>query len=140
MELEWLASGSRADGSYPFAIEEAAEGESPLRIDARPLIAEVVAEVRRGRDAAVVARRFHATVAGMVARVCSRLRERTGLGVVALSGGGFQNALLTEEVVDLLERDGFRVYRHRRVPPGDGGLSLGQLAIAAVQDRLPRTE
>jgi hydrogenase maturation protein HypF len=140
MELEWLASGSRADGSYPFAIAEATDGESPLRIDARPLIAEVAAEVRRGRDAAVIARRFHATVADIVARACSRLREQTGLGVVALSGGVFQNALLTEGVVDRLEGDGFRVYRHRRVPPGDGGLSLGQLAIAAVQDHRPRNE
>jgi hydrogenase maturation protein HypF len=52
--------------------------------------------------------------------------------VVALSGGVFLNALLTSEVSARLGRDGFRVYRHRLVPPNDGGLSLGQLAVAAV--------
>ena len=53
-----------------------------------------------------------------------------------LSGGVFMNALLTEESVAGSTRDGFRVYRHRRVPPNDGGLSLGQLAVAAAwQDR-----
>ena len=57
---------------------------------------------------------------------------------MVLSGGVFQNSLLTVEVIERLERDGFRVYRHRSVPPGDGGLSLGQLAIAAAAG-LPST-
>ena len=83
----------------------------------------------------MIARRFHSTLVEIVAQVCRRLRQQTGLEVVVLSGGVFQNALLTTEVIARLERDGFRVYRHRRVPPGDGGLSLGQLAVAAVPGR-----
>ena len=67
-----------------------------------------------------------------MAQVCCRVRQRSGLTVVVLSGGVFQNTLLTAEVIARLERAGFRVYRHRRVPPGDGGLSLGQLAVAAA--------
>ncbi len=57
---------------------------------------------------------------------------RSGIEAVVLSGGVFQNALLTTLTVAALEREGFRVYRHRRVPPGDGGLSLGQVAVAAA--------
>ena len=56
----------------------------------------------------------------------------SGIDVLVLSGGVFMNVLLTCEVVTRLESDGFRVYRHCRVPPNDGGLSLGQLAIAAA--------
>ena len=71
----------------------------------------------------------------MVAQVCGRVRQDTGLNVVATSGGVFQNALLATEVAARLGRDGFHVYRHRRVPPNDGGLSLGQLAMAAANKR-----
>jgi len=65
--------------------------------------------------------------------VCLRLRQATGLETVVLSGGVFLNALLTQETVAGLEQEGFRVYRHRRVPPNDGGLSLGQLAVTAAR-------
>jgi hydrogenase maturation protein HypF len=133
MELEWLASGSLAEGAYPFDLMEPDGEDAPILIDVRPLICEVVAEARRGGDAATIGRRFHGTAVEVVARVCARLRERSGPTVVALSGGVFLNAMLTNGVVDRLERDGFRVLRHRRVPPGDGGLSLGQLAIAAAR-------
>ena len=68
---------------------------------------------------------------GVINRVA---RHETGIGAVALSGGVFLNALLTTEAVDRLSGDGYRVYRHRLVPPGDGGLCLGQLAIAASTD------
>ena len=62
------------------------------------------------------------------------LRERSGLGTVALSGGVFQNLLLLGQVVDLLEEAGFRVLTHSRVPPNDGGISLGQAVIAGARD------
>jgi hydrogenase maturation protein HypF len=127
VELEWLASGVAPDGAYPFDL-----GGSPLVVDTRPIIRAVVADVARGGGAALVARRFHSTMVDMIAAVCGRLRVETRLGVVTLSGGVFLNALLTTEVSARLAADGFRVYRHRLVPPNDGGLSLGQLAIAAA--------
>jgi hydrogenase maturation protein HypF len=137
MELEWLALTVPLEGAYPFNIDEARERErstASLMIDPRPLVAEIVAELVRGREPATIARRFHSTVVEIVAQVCARLSRQTQLKVVALSGGVFQNALLATEVAARLERDGFEVYRHRRVPPNDGGLSLGQLAMAAAQD------
>jgi hydrogenase maturation protein HypF len=68
--------------------------------------------------------------------VCGRLCEQTGLGTVALSGGVFQNQLLTGRVVSGLADSGFRVLVHCRVPCNDGGISLGQAAIAGAVDRL----
>jgi len=104
----------------------------PLIVDTRPIIRAVAEEASDGVPAARVARRFHSTMVDLVAEVCGRLRLATGVESVALSGGVFLNALLTSEVGARLARDGFRVYRHRLVPPNDGGLSLGQLAVAAA--------
>ena len=134
MELEWLAEQVPAACVDPFDFDIVDNGErrGPLEIDTRPLIAGVTAALSRGRDAAIVARRFHSTVVAIVLQVCARLRRQTGLHAVVLSGGVFQNALLLSEVSARLEREGFRAHRHRRVPPGVGGLSLGQLAVAAA--------
>jgi hydrogenase maturation protein HypF len=131
MELECLASESPPAGEYPFAVDEGTV-DAPLVIDMRPLIAAVAADVRRSTSSAVIARRFHSTLVTMTLEVCERLHEQTGIDAVALSGGVFINALLLEGVVLRLEAAGFRVYRHRHVPPNDGGLCLGQLAIAAA--------
>jgi hydrogenase maturation protein HypF len=104
---------------------------SPLSIDTRPLIRAVARDVRSSVRPAVIARRFHSTIVEMIAAVCDRIREESQLERVVLSGGVFLNVILTTEVVARLASDGFRVYRHRLVPPNDGGLCLGQLAIAA---------
>jgi hydrogenase maturation protein HypF len=130
IELEWLATTVAAAAAYPFEVSPA--GEGPLVIDTRPLIRAVADEARRGVDAARIARRFHSTLVEVIAAVCGRLRRTTGLETVVLSGGVFLNALLTREVVERLGVEGFQIYRHRLVPPNDGGLSLGQLAVAAA--------
>jgi hydrogenase maturation protein HypF len=131
VELEWLATEAEPDGAYPFAVGE--ETGAALVVDTRPLIVAVAEEAGKGVGAAVIARRFHTTVVDLIADVCGRLRKTTGLEAVVLSGGVFLNALLTCEVNTRLGGESFRVYRHRLVPPGDGGLSLGQLAVAAAR-------
>jgi len=135
IQLEYLASQVPADGSYPFAIEEEwgdGSTEPVLIIDTRPLIFAIAEDKMRGSAPATIARRFHSTLVNLIADVCRRLREATGLTSVVLSGGVFLNTLLTVEVIAQLETKGFRVFRHCRVPPNDGGLSLGQLAVAAA--------
>ncbi len=130
VELEWLASGATADGNYPFELIQSPAGTV---IDTRPLINSVNRDATGGLSAAVIARRFHSAVVEIIAAVCGRLRAETAIGEVVLSGGVFLNALLTGETVARLVGDGFRVYRHRLVPPNDGGLSLGQLAVACAR-------
>jgi len=90
------------------------------------LVAAVLADVHAGVAPPVVAARFHNGLAAVVTEVCGLIRRDTGLDTVALSGGVFQNVLLVERCVTGLEAAGFRVLTHRRVPPNDGGVSLGR--------------
>jgi hydrogenase maturation protein HypF len=136
MELEWQASDVVPDRSYPFGLETVAEGgrsDRTIVVDTRPLIRAVACDSSLGVEAARIARRFHSTMVGIIVTVCNCLRQATGLSTVALSGGVFANALLTAEAEARLRADGFQVYRQTLVPPNDGGLSLGQLAIAAAR-------
>ncbi|MFE1287128.1 carbamoyltransferase HypF [Streptomyces sp. NPDC058751] len=140
MELENAALGDLAgpladderNDAYRFMLRAVRQDPgAPLVADPAPVLAAAVADVGAGVGAGPVARRFHRAVTGLVLEVCTVARRRTGIGTVALSGGVFCNALLTEACGTLLERDGFTVLRHRRVPPNDGGLALGQLIVAA---------
>lgn len=131
MELEWLATGQIPDGSYSLGFDRTSSG-SLLEIDTRQLVRDVADDMRRGTDRRRVARRFHSTMVKLIAAVCVQIREESGLDRVVLSGGVFSNVLLTRETVACLTDDGFCVYRHQLVPPNDGGLSLGQLAVAAA--------
>lgn len=120
------AADPRETGSYVFPLE------GPL-VDPRPALAALVADRRRGVGAATLAARFHNGVADMVVAVCRDLREESGLSEVALSGGVWQNLLLLGRTVPALEADGFDVLVHRQVPTNDGGLALGQAAVAAAR-------
>ena len=135
-ELEGLATDAAPDGSYPFVVDPGHPGGAPephLIVDTRPLVRAVAADVAAGASAARISRRFHTTLVDLVADVCGRIRAATGVGTVVLSGGVFLNALLTSEVCVRLGAAGFQAYRHRLVPPNDGGLSLGQVAVAAAR-------
>jgi hydrogenase maturation factor HypF (carbamoyltransferase family) len=135
VELEGLAAGEKLDGTYPFELEEEAGRVpgNPVRIiDTRPLVGAIARDAKAGVNAARIARRFHTTLVGMVAKVCRRVRAESGHDAVVLSGGVFLNTLLAGEVCTKLRADGFRVYRHPLVPTNDGGLSLGQVAVAAA--------
>jgi hydrogenase maturation protein HypF len=129
MELEWLAAEAPRDGSYPFALTADLD---PIVVDTRPLIGALASDCRQGVPPPRVARRFHETVVDIIEAVCSALRRTSGLDLVVLSGGVFQNGLLSAAATARLSEAGFRVYRHRRVPPNDGGLAFGQLAVAAA--------
>jgi hydrogenase maturation protein HypF len=134
MELEWLAEKTDADGVYPYELSTTASGsrDTPLVVDTRPLIRMVAKQAARGVEAPFIARRFHSTLTEIIAAVCARLREATGIEVVVLTGGVFANSLLNRAVSARLTSHRFRVYRHQQVPPGDGGLCLGQLAVTAA--------
>jgi hydrogenase maturation protein HypF len=101
--------------------------------------ARVLLAVLDDRDAGVpiptIAARFHNTIVAALLEWAAVARERTGLRDVCLSGGCFQNALLLERSVQGLADAGFRVHRHRLVPPNDGCVALGQLVVAAAMRR-----
>ena len=97
------------------------------------LVAAAAEDLLRGTEPAVVAARFHNGVSDLVVATCRRLRTSTGVATVALSGGVFQNLLLLRRTVDHLAADGFRVLTHSRVPTNDGGISLGQAAVAVAR-------
>jgi hydrogenase maturation protein HypF len=140
VELEWLATEAAPEEGYPFEVLETSVGnpsEATLIVDTRPLIRAVAADAARPTESARIARRFHSAVVEIIAVVCGRLRATTSHGTVVLSGGVFLNALITGEVSARLAGAGFQVYRHRMVPPNDGGLSLGQIAIAAARCAAP---
>jgi hydrogenase maturation protein HypF len=126
MELEMLADPA-ARSAYPFALKMV---EGVLVFDPRPLVRALVDAVVGGEEPAACAGHFHVTLAEMVRQVCLVLRARREINTVALSGGVFQNALLTTLVRERLERAGFSVLSHSLVPPNDGGIALGQAVVA----------
>ncbi|MBI4277293.1 MAG: carbamoyltransferase HypF [Armatimonadetes bacterium] len=129
--LEHLARQAPPASSYPFPVE----GDE---LDFRPLLHAVAEDRARGRDAGAIARAFHEAVAAGVARVCLRWGEETGARRVALSGGVFQNALLLTRVGEMLSaHGGLEVWVNQNVPTNDGGISLGQAAVAAVASGEP---
>ncbi len=117
-------SAERATELLPF--EAPVEEERIFTIDPAPLIAYLL---HRPADSSVgeLALLFHQAISQAAFEGARRMRESTGMGRIALSGGVFQNLLLRELLVPLLKQDGFEVYLNERVPPGDGGLSLGQV-------------
>jgi hydrogenase maturation protein HypF len=123
IELEGLSRGVDAgDDGYAFDFDGGV-------IDPAPVLARVIADRRAGESAGVIGARFHHAVADVIVRIACAEREPT----VALSGGVFQNALLLRLTVEGLRRQGFLVISHRRVPPNDGGIALGQLLVANSQ-------
>ncbi|PWK74796.1 hydrogenase maturation protein HypF [Streptomyces sp. CG 926] len=137
IELEGAALGAHpADPGpgYAFGLRAAPDPDAgPVTADPAPVLAAVVADVRAGTGPALIAARFHSSVAALVATLCADARERHGLDTVALTGGVFANTLLSAECARRLRAAGFTVLRHGRVPPNDGGLSLGQLMVAAAR-------
>ncbi|WP_263247102.1 carbamoyltransferase HypF [Saccharopolyspora rosea] len=130
IELEQLADRSER-GGYPVSVT----GDDVLRVDGGDLVRGAVEDLDAGTPPATAAARFHNGLAAAVAEVCARLAGTTGVLAVALSGGVFQNMLLLQRTVALLERRGLRPLVHSRVPPNDGGISLGQAVVAGARDR-----
>ena len=127
LALEWnLALDDGEAGSYPF---ELGAGSACPEADLRPLVRAAALDVAGGVAAAVVSARFHNAMADVaVAQLRHATGTQAGLPVV-LTGGCFQNAELVERVERRLAGERV-VLRHGRVPPGDGGVALGQVLVA----------
>lgn len=127
IELEQCADPAET-GAYPATLS----GTTGFTVPGGEIVDAVVSDLRAGVPVPVIAARFHNGVAALVVDAASRIRSETGIGTVALSGGVFQNMLLLDRAVSGLTDAGFDVLTHHRVPPNDGGISLGQAAVATA--------
>ena len=138
IEFEALADPCE-QGAYQFEISDQAPATSdqspspiphPLSLSPHPLIAALIADVLKGVPIPTISARFHNGAADMIQRVCQKMRQSFGVSEVVLSGGVWQNIVLLKKTRERLQMDGFDVYVHRQVPANDGGLALGQAAVA----------
>ncbi|HSN75768.1 MAG TPA: Sua5/YciO/YrdC/YwlC family protein, partial [Anaerolineae bacterium] len=132
MALEYAAEASE-EGAYPIFLVSSSSPSfpsAPLLLDWQPLIEALVQDLRTGVPAGVLAGRFHNGLAAAIVAVAQAI----GQPRVALTGGCFQNRLLLERTASRLRQAGFDVLLHRHVPPNDGGISLGQVAVAAARE------
>lgn len=138
MELEAMAESYRlSDDEMPYAFSITEQSSGLLYLDSSPMWEALLEDLAQQSSVARMAARFHYGLAKAIRDMIARLREPGAAGfsvdTVALSGGCFQNKLLFEAVVRLLESDGLTCLSHAKVPTNDGGLALGQAAIAAAR-------
>jgi hydrogenase maturation protein HypF len=124
MALEAIAD-ENCEENYDFEVNE------QMLLDLRPMIKQIVSDVRENRKPSIISAKFHNTIGVALLATAKQARERTKLNTVAISGGVFCNRYLSNRLIRLLKEDGFEVLFHREVPSNDGGISLGQAAIAA---------
>jgi hydrogenase maturation protein HypF len=130
MALEWAADPAER-GTYPvhYRAEWPGAAGGGAILDWAPLVSAVLEDLDRGAERGAIAARFHNALVDAAVRVAREVGEAR----VALSGGCFQNRILTERLADALERNGHQTLLHRLVPPNDGCISLGQAVVAAAR-------
>jgi len=119
MMLEFVAD-NKYTGCYTFKVRD----NQKLIIEWAPMVKEIIDDVRNKVSPSTISAKFHNTLANIIFTVAEKMARKK----IILSGGCFQNALLTERAIDLLQSKEFKVYWHQRVPPNDGGIALGQVA------------
>ncbi|MBL7075366.1 carbamoyltransferase HypF, partial [candidate division KSB1 bacterium] len=129
VELENVISdsGSVIRDPYSFKIDKSAR---KLIILTGPIIKQVVQDLQKGSGIGIISQKFHDVLVRIFEEVAEELRLRTRIDKIALSGGCFQNIYLLTHLKEKLEGSGFTVYTHSKVPPNDGGISLGQAVVA----------
>jgi hydrogenase maturation protein HypF len=122
IEFEALADPDE-EGIYPFEFK----GNTLI---SGSVLQSVIADIHAGTPLPVISARFHNGLANIILEICQVMRREFKVDQVALSGGVWQNMTLLKKTIQLLNGADFAVYTHRQVPPNDGGLALGQAAIA----------
>jgi hydrogenase maturation protein HypF len=136
MELEFALEASPTPEAYDLPLRPPhaprATQQAPFLLDWSPMIEALLADLKRGLPTSQISARFHNALVEAIVAVARQI----GQPRVVLSGGCFQNRYLTERTIQRLREEGFRPYWHQRVPPNDGGISLGQVVAALRQTRL----
>jgi hydrogenase maturation protein HypF len=127
--LAWdVIADAAEEGRYDFDLDRS---QSPWTLDLRPMVRQVVDDATRDTAAAIISARFHNTIAAATVAMVRAAVAAHGALPVVLTGGCFQNQRLAEGVLRELGGE-FSVYLHERVPPGDGGIALGQVVVAGA--------
>jgi len=145
MELEFAAEKISTTDAYTVEVREPTEkavadrqrtpkGGGPWCIDWAPVVAELLQDRTSGASKELMAAKFHNSLAAAVVEVAIRV----GIPAVVLSGGSIQNRYLTEKTIEALRTRGFRPYWHQRIPPNDGGISLGQIVASSMMGECVR--
>ena len=129
IELEMAISSAQEGNGYP--LELMCEGDGWI-IGTRALFKSIITDLRRNVTVGEISHRFHDGLVNAFVRIAALLRDQTALNRVCLSGGTFHNVYLSQQLESQLCKAGFEVFSHHEVPPGDGGLSLGQAVVAAT--------
>jgi hydrogenase maturation protein HypF len=132
MELEFAIGSEETDQAYPFEISDYTDPQdpdtqAPVIVDWEPFVRGILRDVQDGIPPPKISRKFHNTLVEVIVAVARRVSKKR----VVLTGGCFQNKFLLEHAVEKLEQEGFRPYWHQRIPPNDGGISLGQIVAAS---------
>jgi len=117
----------------PYGYDVVDEPDGTMILSPQQVTREIVNDLIEGTPVGDIAYRFHTTLIALFAEVAERVRARTGVDTVALGGGVFLNTIIATRLPAMLETRGFQVYMPEQVPPGDGGISLGQIAIARCE-------
>jgi len=120
MMLEYIVN-QKEDGIYNFDIID----EKSIIINWFPMVKEILSDLSNKVNVEIISAKFHNTLVRIILRIAEKFRIKK----IVLSGGCFQNAVLLEKTIKL-EKQGYKIYRHQRIPPNDGGISLGQVVIA----------
>jgi hydrogenase maturation protein HypF len=128
MALEAIIEGG-IEEHYDFELNS--NSSEPLQISLSKMIKQIIADIHKEVAGRVISAKFHNTIAAALLEMAKKAREKTELETIALSGGVFCNRYLTNRLVKLLKRNDFSVLFNREVPSNDGGISIGQAAIAA---------
>ena len=127
MRLESLVLNDCSQG-YPFEFRETIYFDATIR--------NIVEDIRRDIDKGTIATKFHNTIILVIFEFANSIRLKLGLNKVVLSGGVFQNKYLLEGAIEILQKNNFEIYSHSSVPANDGGIALGQLAVASKRREL----
>lgn len=129
MRLEAMAGLNKKSSSYDFICQDGLVG-------LQPLFDGLMSDLRINVPTTVISAKFHFTMALILNQMALQALKSTGIRKVVLSGGSFQNRRLIEELLPLLKNSGLEVVMHQKVPANDGGIALGQLAVAAAKLRI----
>jgi hydrogenase maturation protein HypF len=132
IELEMAIEGEERNDTYPYEWQK---GEEIYHVLPAPIIRGVTKDILEGKSTSSISHKFHITLIRLFSDLCVLLGESTGVDRIVLSGGVFQNALLLTHMEKALKARGLQVFSHSLIPSNDGGISLGQAAIAAAISR-----